>query len=91
MPIGAASDEGRLVFSATPLELPFVVGPSVVGLFCGDSPGSGSSRMVPNFLRTCLRAGRRMGLLRNISIPESMHSWTLLSSEKAVNATIGAE
>lgn len=29
--------------------------------------------------------------LRNMSIPESMHSWTLLSSAKAVNATIGAE
>lgn len=91
MLIGAVSDEGRPGFSAVPLVSPFVVGPSEVGLFCGDSPGSGSSRIVPNFLRTCLRAGRRIGLLRNISIPESMHSWTLLSSENAVNATIGAE
>ena len=80
------SDEGILVFSATPFVLPLVL-----GLLCGDIPGSGSSRIVPNFLRTCLRAGRRIGLLRNISMPESMHSLTLLSSEKAVNATIGAE
>jgi len=53
--------------------------------------GSGSSGIVANFFRTCLSAGRRIGLLRNIFMPESIHSLTLLSSEKAVNAMIGAE
>lgn len=68
---------------------------------------SASSGIVANFLRTCLSAGRRIGLLicisgchdkisrmpylRNMSIPESMHSLTLLSSANAVRATIGAE
>ena len=32
-----------------------------------------------------------MGFGRKKSMPESRHSWTLLSSEKAVSATIGAE
>ncbi len=52
---------------------------------------SGSSGIVANFCSTSLRAGRRMGLLRNSFMPDSMHSLTLLSSEKAVSATMGAE
>ena len=43
------------------------------------------------FFSTCFRAGRRMGFGRKKSMPESMHSLTLLSSENAVRATIGAE
>jgi hypothetical protein len=66
-----------------------------------------SSGIVANFLSTCFKAGRLMGLLfvvnqcqvldkghiylRNSSIPESIHSLTLLSSANAVKATIGAE
>lgn len=60
-------------------------------LFHVRSVGSGSSGIVANLFRACLSAGRRMGLLRNIFMPESIHSLTLLSSEKAVNAMIGAE
>lgn len=46
--------------------------------------------MVANFLSTCFSCGRLIGLLKNSSIPLSMHSLTLLSSLKAVSATIGA-
>ena len=57
--------------------------------FSGSSAASG---IVAQYrLRTCLRAGRRIGLGKKKSIPESMHSFTLLSSAKAVRATIGAE
>lgn len=57
---------------------------------CSDS--SEASGMVAQYLfRTCLSAGLRMGLGRKKSMPESRHSLTLLSSEKAVKATIGAE
>ena len=57
--------------------------------FSGSSVASG---IVAQYrLRTCLRAGRRIGLGRKKSMPESMHSFTLLSSAKAVRATIGAE
>ena len=56
------------------------------------SVSSAASGIVAQYrLRTCLRAGRRIGLGRKKSIPESMHSFTLLSSAKAVRATIGAE
>ena len=51
--------------------LPFVIG--TVGVKGGSGisalgvgTGSASSMMVANFLRTCLSAGRRMGLLGNI-------------------------
>ena len=57
--------------------------------FSGSSAASG---IVAQYrFRTCLRAGRRIGLGRKKSMPESMHSFTLLSSAKAVRATIGAE
>lgn len=58
--------------------------------FVGGS--SAASGIVAQYrLSTCLRAGRRMGLGRKKSMPESIHSFTLLSSAKAVRATIGAE
>ncbi len=57
--------------------------------FSGSSAASG---IVAQYrLSTCLRAGRRIGFGRKKSMPESMHSLTLLSSAKAVRATIGAE
>ena len=61
--------------------------------FCfGLSGSSGASAIVAQyFLRTCFNAGLLMGLGRKKSMPESRHSLTLLSSENAVNATIGAE
>ena len=63
-------------------------GSSLAGL----SDSSAASGMVAQYLlRTCLRAGRRIGLGRKKSMPESMHSFTLLSSANAVRATIGAE
>lgn len=57
-----------------------------------SSASSAASGMVGQYLsRTCLSAGRRMGLGRKKFMPEAMHSLTLFSSENAVSATIGAE
>ena len=56
------------------------------------STSSAASGIVAQYrLSTCLRAGRRIGLGKKKSMPESIHSFTLLSSAKAVRATIGAE
>ena len=69
--------------------IPFSRGGELEALVSVSSAASGI--VAQYLLRTCLKAGRRKGLARNPSMPESMHSLTLLSSAKAVRATIGAE
>ena len=65
-------------------------GTAIVLLFSGS--GSTASGIVAQyFFKTCFRAGRLMGLGRKKSMPESIHSLTLLSSANAVKATMGAE
>src|SRR3569833_2538499 len=66
------------------------VGPISGVFFLVRDAVSGSSGIVANFCSTCFRAGRRFGLLRISSMPDSLHSFTLLSSEKAVKAAGGA-
>jgi hypothetical protein len=57
---------------------PFAFGAAVAVL--GGVVSESSSGMVGQYvLRTCLRAGRRMGFERKKSMPESRHSYVLLA------------
>lgn len=64
---------------------------SSLGTLCLSTSSAASGIVAQYRFKTCFRAGLRIGFGRKKSMPDSMHSLTLLSSANAVRATIGAE
>lgn len=76
----AAAGLVAVPFAGAPFGLPVVLP--------GGVSGSSSGIVWQYVLRTCLRAGRRMGFDKKKSMPESRHSYNALASETPIESGV---